>query len=190
MEKYKRIELKCSKCGKPIEAKGELWLTNDALLIQKEQRYICSHCIAKWKKDYEVLDCEFEVTDIDTTANVRCRKGNFSVSTQALRQTPENHTLNVPQEFIDDVLSRLANFRANRSKILEEQQKQNLKYVDFLDDEWQGHYFNCETRNGDKYENIVFKLDDQKRITLKPGQDVPKLVLDFVQQDLYRRLGK
>lgn len=189
MEKYESIELKCSKCGKPVDAKGELWLVNDAVSMKKEQKYICSSCIDKWKKNYEVKSCTFEVTNIDVVAHTKCRMGDLSVSTMALLQPPLHRTINVPQEFVKDVLDRLADFRANQAKIAEEQQKQNLKYVDFMEDEWEGHYFNCETREGVKYERIIFKLDQKKQIVLKPDQDMPALVLKFVQQELNKRTG-
>jgi hypothetical protein len=190
MEEYKRVELKCCKCGKPVDTKGELWLMNDALVMHDEQQYICNHCIDGWKRDYEVISCEFEVTDIDTVAHTQCRMGKLSVSTQALRLPSQHRTINVPPEFDREILSRLEVFKADRSKILEEQRKQSLKYVDFMDDEWEGHYFNCETRDGDIYERIVFKLDPKNQIIPKPGQDIPELVLRFVQQELNRRLGR
>lgn len=171
-------EFKCVDCEKSFTVKGDagFWYRPPVPnSLDKEFKPICSNCMDKWHKRWEVKN--IEVIPSDNYSSYRQAKVTFKdgrIENITYDGVGKNDNIDAPDEF----WSVLAEYRQKYFIELQKKEISNIEFVEGFDD----NILKVETNGGLKL-SVRYKYKHDGSVLLDPNVEIP----DYLQPQIYAK---
>ncbi len=149
------LTLVCSTCEKPYTADGVLYYREDYKALQPlEKRLICPACIAEWEARWQIESATFHEHDHFLYVDLVTKGGEeYKDLDCSVLDDRVVVSIDLPDAEKIKLFAWHQEYRAGVDK-------DELKYCHF-NESFMKTTFTCETMQGDRYENVAFRLSRQ-----------------------------
>lgn len=168
------LDFVCSVCGSHFVPGEKLYYRDNYMSSSiRDSEFICPACIEKWQQKWQIKAACFNEKDYVLTVDLQLEDGTVY---EGMDCTPidETKTVVLGEDVPAEAQRRLYEIYADWDK---ERKAHYLKDCEFTD-EFMRTSFTCETYDGERYENVAF------RITMRGELQTERSVPDYIREQI------